>query len=110
MRALRWNLNYVVLMELQRVIDILKAEELRLRDKGVTALSVFGSVARGDARDDSDVDLLAHIERRPFGLLELAELELELEQQLGVSVDLLVEPVRTAQLRQRIERDLATVF
>ncbi len=97
-------------MELQTVIDILKAEEARLRAKGVEALSVFGSVARGEARDDSDIDLLARINRRPFGLLELAALEIELGKILGTKVDLLTEPVRRERLRQRIERDRASVF
>jgi uncharacterized protein len=97
-------------MELQTVIDILKAEEARLRAQGVEALSVFGSVARGEARDDSDVDLLARINRRPFGLLELAALEIELGRILGAKVDVLTEPIRRDRLRQRIERDRASIF
>ncbi len=97
-------------MELQTVIDILKAEEARLRAKGVEALSVFGSVARGEASEDSDVDLLARINRRPFTLLDWARLENELGELLQAKVDLLIEPVRKERLRQRIERDHAPIF
>jgi len=50
------------------------------------SVSVFGSVARGDERPGSDIDFLVDLEpgTRPF---EILELEAELEEALGVSVD-----------------------
>jgi predicted nucleotidyltransferase len=57
---------------------------------GATNLRLFGSAVRGEERPDSDVDLLADLPEQP-GLLDIARLELELEDLLGRNVDL-VEP------------------
>jgi predicted nucleotidyltransferase len=54
---------------------------------GVSNLRVFGSVARGDARPGSDIDLLVDVEPSR-SLLELAALLLELQEILGVRVDI----------------------
>lgn len=45
------------------VIATLRAHEAELRAAGVKRLSLFGSVARGDAGPDSDVDLVAELDR-----------------------------------------------
>jgi uncharacterized protein len=63
--------------------------ELR-KEFGVVSLSLFGSMARGDDEEHSDVDLLVEFER-PIGLLRFVGLKLRLEQILGRTVDL-VEP------------------
>jgi predicted nucleotidyltransferase len=72
----------------QEVADrlALAAPSLRAR-YGLTGLWLFGSVGRGDARPDSDVDLLARFER-PVDLFRLDELERELATLLGRRVDL----------------------
>ena len=57
---------------------------------GVTTLALFGSVARGDARPTSDIDLLVTFDQ-PIGLIRFGQLEAELEDHLGRRVDL-VEP------------------
>jgi predicted nucleotidyltransferase len=54
---------------------------------GVSNLRVFGSVARGDARPESDIDLLVDVEPSR-SLFELAGLLIELQEILGVRVDL----------------------
>jgi uncharacterized protein len=46
----------------QTAIERLKAHEGELRAMGVSGLSLFGSVSRGDARPDSDVDLAARFD------------------------------------------------
>lgn len=53
-------------------------------------LRIFGSVARGDARTDSDVDLLVQF-RHPPGLLARAELKERAQRLLGRTVDLATE-------------------
>ena len=60
--------------------------ERTAREFGASNIRVFGSVARGDAGPDSDVDLLVDMERGR-GLLALAGLELALERLLGSDVD-----------------------
>jgi predicted nucleotidyltransferase len=54
---------------------------------GASNVRVFGSVARGDARPDSDVDLLVDVEPTR-SLFDLAGLFMELQEILGVRVDL----------------------
>ncbi|MGA3025155.1 MAG: nucleotidyltransferase family protein [Bryobacteraceae bacterium] len=59
------------------------------RRYGVRELSVFGSAARGQARPDSDIDLLVDfLPQAETGLLDYAGLMLELEALLGRKVDL----------------------
>ena len=54
---------------------------------GVASLFLFGSVARDDARPDSDVDLMVEFEQ-PIGLFQFIELQQRLEALLGCKVDL----------------------
>ena len=58
-----------------------------LKKYGVTRAGIFGSVVRGEARKDSDIDILVKIESR-MSLLDFAGLKLELEEALGSPVDL----------------------
>jgi predicted nucleotidyltransferase len=55
---------------------------------GASNIRVFGSVARGDARPESDIDLLIDVEPSR-SLFELAGLLVELQDILGVWVDLI---------------------
>jgi predicted nucleotidyltransferase len=53
---------------LDNVIDALRSHEGELRRFGVSHASVFGSVARGEARADSDVDVLVELDQdHPWG-------------------------------------------
>jgi predicted nucleotidyltransferase/DNA-binding XRE family transcriptional regulator len=72
---------------------------------GVSNLRVFGSVARGEDRADSDVDLLADF---PPGLslLRLSRLEADLEGILGTRVDLIPATDLKPDVRERVEPDL----
>jgi uncharacterized protein len=59
------------------------------REHGIRSLRLFGSAARNELRDDSDIDLLVDFEPdRTPGLLGIAKLELELQELLGRDVDL----------------------
>ena len=58
-----------------------------LEKYGVTRAGIFGSVARGEEREDSDVDILVEIEE-PLSLLGFIGLKLEIEEALGRKVDL----------------------
>ena len=57
------------------------------REHGATSIRVFGSVARGDNRETSDVDLLVEFERGRT-LFDLIDLRLDLRDLLGVEVDI----------------------
>ncbi len=95
----------------EHVVATLRAHEAELRRAGIRRLSLFGSVARGDAEADSDVDLAAELDPNAgIGLFALAALERRLSELLGRRVDLLPEPVERARLRVNIERDRMRAF
>lgn len=95
----------------EHVIATLRAHEAELRAAGIRHLSVFGSVARGDADNDSDVDLLADLDPAArIGLFALVALERRLTGLVGRPVDLLPEPVEKPRLQANIERDRLRAF
>jgi predicted nucleotidyltransferase len=97
--------------KLDEVIAILKAHEDFYRAKGVTRLAVFGSVARGDARPDSDVDLVLDYDHRAkFSLLTLCGIQNETADWLGRKVDLLTWDGLKPRVAERIKQDVAHVF
>jgi uncharacterized protein len=75
---------------------------------GVSGLRVFGSVARGEDRADSDVDLLAEL---PPGmsLFGLARLQADLEAILGTRVDLVPASDLKPDVHSRASRDLVAL-
>ena len=75
---------------------------------GATNVRVFGSVARGDADAASDVDFLVDFEPGR-SLLDLASLLVELEDLLGLPVDIVTEPGLKARIRQRVLTEAVAV-
>jgi uncharacterized protein len=97
--------------DVETVVSTLREHAVELRAAGIRRLSLFGSVARGEAKPDSDVDLLAELDPEAhIGLFGLVGLELKLGEILGRKVDLSTEPVRKDYLRANIERDRRVVF
>lgn len=68
---------------------------------GMTNPRVFGSVVRGEDRDDSDLDILVDPAPRT-SLLELAGLQIEIEALVGVRVDLLTPRGLPLKFRDRV--------
>jgi uncharacterized protein len=95
----------------EAVITALRAHEPELRAAGVTRLSVFGSTARGEARADSDVDLVAAFDdSRPLSLLDVLRIENLIADLLGQSVDLVEEGTLKPRVRQSVEREAVRAF
>lgn len=96
---------------LQHVVQQLKTTETELRRRGIAHLSVFGSLVRGEARDDSDIDIAVEIEPgRSFSLIRMEDTRLLLEDVLGRPVDLgEIESFRPT-VREAFEHDQVQVF
>ncbi len=62
-------------MKRDEAIGRLRRHEADLKRLGVAHLYIFGSTARGEARDDSDVDLFFDYEKGKFGLFELMDVK-----------------------------------
>jgi uncharacterized protein len=76
------------LMKRDEVLRILIEQKSDLlRHYPISSLAVFGSVARDDARSDSDVDILVEFSQ-PVGLFRFIELQQRLESLMGCKVDL----------------------
>ncbi len=80
--------------------DILRLAEQR----GATNVRVFGSVARGQADGDSDIDFLVDLEPGR-SLLELGGLLMELQELLGCSVDVVTTAGLRSRIRERVLRE-----
>lgn len=79
------------------------------RQNDVARIGVFGSAARGEATDQSDIDLLVEFSQRK-SLLALVRLEREISTALGKKVDLLTEAAISPYLRARVRRDLKVIY
>lgn len=98
-------------MDRSTALKRLKAHEAELRAMGVTALSLFGSVARDEAGPESDVDLVARIDReRIRTLFDLGGLADHVEQVLKARVDMVTEPIEKPRLAAEVKRDRVHVF
>lgn len=98
-------------MDKAEALTRLRAHERDLRDLGIERLSIFGSMARGDARPESDVDLAATLATdRRIGMFHLIRIEQRLRDLLGTSVDLVTEPSTAPRLQDEIDRDRVHVF
>ena len=97
------------------LLEVLRTHEAELRARGVEALTLFGSMARGDATGTSDVDLAV----RPgagfsaggfdhFGRLDA--LRVRLSALLDCDVDLVEETAARSRLRKVIEQEGVRAF
>ncbi len=94
---------------LEQALDVLIEHAGALRARGIAHAAVFGSVARGSARPDSDLDILIEVDpERRIGLFEYAELCEDIAKLFPVSVDIanshrLKPLLRDSILRNRVD-------
>jgi predicted nucleotidyltransferase len=98
-------------MDKHTVVARLCEHERELKAAGITRLSVFGSIARGDASLESDVDLLAEFDpAKQFSLLDMVGLENRLADIVGVPVDLTPARNLRERVRDRITAEAVLAF
>jgi len=92
-------------MDKAQAVRLLKQCKKPLVERfGVTTLALFGSTARGDASEGSDVDVLVAFEG-PATSSQYFGVQFFLEDLLGCSVDLVTEKALRSELRSFVERD-----
>ena len=90
------------------ILKALRASRGTLEAFGVSRLSLFGSFARDEGRDDSDVDLLVEF-NRPVGLFEFVRLRRQLAEIVSRPVELVTPAALKPQLRDRIVAEAVSV-
>lgn len=98
-------------MRREQIITALKAAEPDIRALGASALYLYGSYARDDARADSDVDIFVDKDpNRPFGFDEFMGIYLKLRDMLGIDVGYTTREGLVEFYRPDIEREAIRVF
>jgi hypothetical protein len=96
-------------MKRDEVLALVGAHQEELKQLGVQSLDLFGSVARDEARPDSDVDFLVEFAIEA-GFFDLFQVQHYLEAILGRGVDLGTQDALREDLREPVLRDLIHVF
>ena len=97
-------------MKREEAISRLQQHEAYLKRLGVEHLYLFGSTARGEAGDDSDVDLFFDYERGKLGLYELMDVKDYAARILGRKTDIMTRDSLHKTLRRAIEATAVRVF
>jgi uncharacterized protein len=97
-------------MDRDAAIARLREHEGELKQMGVRTLYLFGSTARGEARQDSDVDLFFDYEEGKFGLFDLMDVKERASTILGRNADIMTRDSLHEYLRPRIEAEAIPVF
>jgi predicted nucleotidyltransferase len=110
------DVAYIAVMDRDQIIAMLRQHETELRAAGAEHVSLFGSVARGEATAESDLDILVKLSEpvilSGFGYFSaLAILQERITEITGFEkVDVIAEPIAKENVRRSIERDRAIAF
>jgi predicted nucleotidyltransferase len=97
-------------MQREEAIRRLQQHEADLKRLRVEHLYLLGSTARGEARDDSDIDLFFDYEKGQFGLFELMDVKDFATTLLGRKADIMTRDSLHKMLRPAIEASAMRVF
>jgi len=91
-------------------ITLLQAREAQLKRLGVLTLYMFGSTAREEAREGSDVDLFFDYDKNKLGLFQLMDVKEYTSGILGCKADIMTRDSIHRVLREEIESSAIRVY
>ncbi len=98
-------------MKLAEVIETLQRAEPALRPHGILHAAVFGSVARDEARKDSDIDIALDLDAdKVRTVFDYAHVKNVVEDLFDHKVDVVDRSALKPRLREHVERDLVYAF
>jgi len=97
-------------MDRETVIRTLRAREAELRAEGISHVFLFGSVARGEADEESDVDLFYDYEPDRFGFLQFMKIRDLAPEIIGQPVDIMPRDGIHQRIRASVEKTAVKVF
>ncbi|CAO3443980.1 Nucleotidyltransferase domain protein, BT0168 group [Azospirillum argentinense] len=95
----------------EEVVSILRDNSADLRRRGVLHAAVFGSVARGEARPESDIDIVIDLDPgRPMGLFEYTRVTLDIGDLFDRPTDVVVRKNLKPDLRDSVAGEAVHAF
>ncbi len=88
--------------EKEKIVEVCERNDIEF-------CALFGSFARGEANEDSDIDLLVRFSK-PIGLFGFVGVEQELEEALGRKIDLATDKMIGEYIRESVFRDLKIIY
>ncbi|OHD56666.1 MAG: hypothetical protein A2Y33_13165 [Spirochaetes bacterium GWF1_51_8] len=93
-------------MELRDILSIIHAQQHRLKEFGVRKIGVFGSIARNEAKDGSDLDLIVEFKTGFSTFKNYMRLYDFLEEVTGKKVDLLTSEGVSPHIKPYIDKEI----
>ena len=100
-------------MKRDTVLGIIQRHQAEFEGLGVVSLSLFGSTARDEATEESDIDVAVRLVEGPHGFAyfgRLDRIEARLSELLGRPVDVVPEPAPAARIQKAIDQDRYLAF
>lgn len=104
---------YTSQMSIAEIRSMIVNSSSELKDAGISALYLFGSQGRGDAHDNSDIDLAFDVAEKAdehFSLIDQARIQLRLEALLNNHVDFVSRAGMRPRMRARVEAEMVRIF
>ena len=76
----------------------------KLENEHAKSIAIFGSYIQGEDRPDSDIDILVEFSV-PKSLFDMARIERQLSEDIGIKVDLVTEKSLSPYMRRRVDRE-----
>jgi len=97
----------------EKILNLLRKNRKIIRQFGVKRIGIFGSVARDEASEESDIDIVVEFERGRATFRNVARLIDFLENLFGKEIDLLtpdgIESIRIKHIKEQIKKEIEYV-